>query len=134
MKLLRNTRGSAAVETVIFLPIFMLLTFGITDLGSAMYVHQQVNAATQAGAMYAVIHCETLCLSAIETAMNNAVGNSSFCTSAAVCTASIGACADGSPKCITVSATYSLTPILPSDLYSWAGVMTISYTTTIRVV
>ena len=136
---LRNTEAAAAVEAAIFMPIFMLLTFGISDLGSAMFVRQQANAAAQAGAMYAVMNtgsiCATLssgCQSGIQTAMNDAVGSLTFCTGS-VCTASITGCADGSPKCISVAVNSPWTPILPSSLYTWAQAMTVSYTATIRI-
>src|SRR5688572_10149681 len=92
-RLLRCIDGTAAVEAAIFLPIFLLLTFGITDIGTAILVHQQVNAAVQAGASYAVINsagdCASLsgtCLTGIKAAMNDASGNSEFCTSLADCT------------------------------------------------
>jgi Flp pilus assembly protein TadG len=133
------TTATAAVEAAIFAPIFLILTVGITDVGSGMFAQMTVNAAAQAGAAYAVINsgsvCASLsstCLSGIKTAMNDAIGNSSFCTSS-VCTASITSCADGSPKCITVSANYPFSPIAPDAVYSWAQSMTFSSTATIRV-
>ena len=145
-RLFRSTTGTAAVEAAIFAPIFLIMTLGITDLGSGMFVRMSVNAATQAGAAYAIIKssctptpctpiCATLtsaCLTGIKTAMNDATGVSSFCTGS-VCTASITGCADGSPKCISVSVNYPFTPILPDVVYSWAQSMTVSSTTTIRV-
>jgi Flp pilus assembly protein TadG len=139
--MLRNSDASAAVEAAIFLPIFTIFTFGITDLGSGIVIRQQVVAAAQAGATYAVVRsgsasvCASLtatCLTGIQGAMNAAVGNSSFCTGP-VCTASITACTDGSPKCISVSANYPLTPILPASVYSWAQSMTVTSTVTVRV-
>ena len=110
-QLRRNSDGSVAVETAIFTPIFLVMMLGITDLGAGMFVWMQANATVQAGATYAVLNsstpvCTTLtstCLDGIQQAMNDASGNPSFCTSA-VCTASIGECADGSPKCIIVTA------------------------------
>src|SRR4029453_14283816 len=101
-QLRRNSGGSVAVETAIFTPIFLVMMLGITDLGVGMFVRMQANAAAQAGATYAVLNsstpvCVTLtstCLGGIEQAMNDASGNSSFCTSA-ICAASIGECADG---------------------------------------
>jgi len=140
------TTGTAAVEAAIFAPIFLIMTLGITDLGSGMFVRMSVNAATQAGAAYAVIKsscaptpctptCATLtsaCLIGIKTAMNDAIGVPSFCTGT-VCTASITGCADGSPKCISVSANYPFTPILPDVVYSWARLATVSSTTIIRI-
>jgi Flp pilus assembly protein TadG len=144
-RLIQSTHGSVAVEAALFLPIFLLLTLGIADLGSQMFIRQQVNAAAQAGASYAVINSAgsctapspgtTLsgsCLSGIQASMNGASGNSSFCTSAS-CTASIGKCADGSPTCVTVTASYDLTPMLPANIYTWAMSTTVAYTATIRI-
>ena len=145
-RLFHCTRATAAVEAAIFAPIFLIMTLGITDLGSGMFVRMSVNAATQAGAAYAVIKSScaptpctpvcaslsTACLTGIKTAMNEATGVSSFCTGT-VCTASIRGCADGSPKCISVSVNYPFTPILPDVVYSWAQPMTVSSTTIIRI-
>jgi Flp pilus assembly protein TadG len=129
------TAATAAVEAAIFAPIFLTLTLGITDLGSGMFVRMTVNAAAQSGAAYAVKNCAALtaaCRSGITTAMNDATGNSSFCTNA-TCTPSITSCADGSPKCITVTANYPFTPILSDAVYSWAQLLTLSSTVTVRV-
>jgi Flp pilus assembly protein TadG len=142
-RLFRSATGTAAVEAAIFAPIFLIMTLGITDLGSGMFVRMSVNAATQAGAAYAVINsfigtppvCASLsnaCLTGIKTAMNDATGVSSFCTGS-VCTASITGCADGSPKCISVSVDYPFTPILPDVVYSWAQSATVLSTTIIRI-
>jgi Flp pilus assembly protein TadG len=139
-QLRRNSDGSVAVETAIFTPIFLALMLGITDLGAGMFVQMQVNAAAQAGATYAVLNsttpvCTTLtatCLDGIEQAMNDASGNSSFCTGT-VCTASIGECGDGSPNCIIVTADYPYTPLLPDAVYSWALAQNYSSTITVRI-
>ena len=148
-QLVRCQRATAAVEAAIFLPIFMLLTFGIVDLGQAMFMRQQVNAAAQAGATYAIVNtadglpCHTTtpgmpggCLSGIQATMNAAVG-SSFCSVPGACPATFDVCpgtaATPPTQCITVTANYSLIPILPSVTYAWAQAMTISYTVTIRI-
>jgi Flp pilus assembly protein TadG len=136
----RNSVGSVAVETAIFAPVFLVMTLGITDLGTGMFVKMTVNAAAQAGAAYAAINtnstCTSLtaaCLSGIETTMNDAANNSSFCTGT-VCLASIGTCTDGSPKCISVTANYPYTPFLPDAVYTWAGSpQTYSSTITMRI-
>jgi Flp pilus assembly protein TadG len=135
----RNSDGSAAVEAAIFAPLFLVMMLGITDLGAGMFVNMTANAAAQAGAAYAVINtnsgCTTLtaaCLSGIKTAMNDAANDSSFCTGS-VCLASIGACADGSPKCISVTANYPYTPILYNAAYTWAATQTYSSTITVRI-
>ncbi len=136
----RNSDGSVAVETAIFTPIFLVMMLGVTDLGAGMFVRMQVNAAAQAGATYAVLNssnpvCTTLtssCINGIEQTMNDASGNPSFCTSA-VCTASIGGCADGSPKCIRVTANYPYTPLLPDAVYTWASAQNYLSTITLRI-
>jgi hypothetical protein len=64
--------------------------------------------------------------------MNDAANNSSFCTGT-VCLASIGTCADGSTKCISVTANYPYTPILPDAVYAWGKTQTYSSTVTIRI-
>ena len=99
-RLLRCTRATAAVETAIFAPIYLMLTLGVTDLGMGIFVRMSVNAATQTGAIYAVVNakvkgnaCEvtttnpaawvnsSACVAAIKAVMNDATGDSSFCTS-----------------------------------------------------
>ena len=127
--MIRNSDGSVAVEIALFTPIFLVMMLGITDLGAGMFVRMQVDAAAQAGATYAVLNSNT---TGIEPAMNDASGNPSFCTSA-VCTAFIGGCADGSPKCIIVTANYPYTPLLPNAVYSWASAQNYSSTVTVRV-
>jgi len=91
--------------------------------------HVRADAAAQAGATYAVLNSS---IAGIEQAMNDASGNPSFCTSA-VCTASIGGCADGSPKCIRVTANYPYTPLLPNAVYTWASAQNYSSTITLRI-
>jgi hypothetical protein len=146
-RLIECAVGSAAVETAIFVPFFLLFTVGVTDLGSVMFAGMAVNAATQAGAAYAIVNsgctptpctpvCASLtsaCLSGIKTAMNNAAANSSWCTTA-TCTATITGCADGSPKCIRVSASLPYSPLLPDSAYAWVqSLTTLSSSITVRV-
>ena len=136
----RNSVGSVALETAIFAPVFLVMTLGISDLGAGMFVKMAVNAAAQAGAAYAAINtnstCAALtaaCLSGIETAMSDAANNSSFCTGT-LCLASIGECADGSPKCISVTANWPYTPFLPDAVYTWgSAAQTYSSTITLRI-
>lgn len=130
-RLLEKGDGTAAVEAAIFAPVFLILTLGVTDLGMGMYARMESNAATQAGAAYAVIH-PGASLSSIQAAMNDATGDPSFCSSA-TCSASVAACVDGAPKCIVVSTMYEYRPLLPDIVYSWAQSSMVEYTITIRV-
>jgi len=141
-RLIRNSDATAAAEAAIFFPIYLLLTVGVTDIGSGMFIEMTVNAATQAGAAYAVIHypssgvCSSMsaaCLAGIQTAMHDATGNSSFCSTGA-CTASFTACSEAHGGiCFTISATYPYSPILPDAVYAWAKSSTYSSTVTVRV-
>jgi Flp pilus assembly protein TadG len=143
------TGATAAVEAAIFAPIFLTFTLGVTDLGSGMFVRMQINSAAQAGAAYVTKNnCTSACLSSITTAMNDATGVSTFCTSAS-CTAQIQTCIGGA--CTTVNAcpspavagtqcvitvtaaNYRFSPMLPDAVYSWASTMNLSARATIRV-
>jgi Flp pilus assembly protein TadG len=135
-RLFKCTTATAAVEAAIFLPIFLILTLGITDIGGGMFVRMTANAAAQSGAAYAVINsCTSTCLTGIKAAMNDATGNPSFCTGSVVCTASMlpSSCTAGSVCVITVSVSYPFSPILPDAAYSWAQSTTFSSAATIRV-
>jgi hypothetical protein len=144
-RLLKSTEATAVVEAAIFAPIFLVFTVGIADLGVGTFVGMQVNAAAQAGAAYAVINygstCASLtatCTSDIQTAMNNATGNSSFCTASAQnptpCPVSFNSCADPNGGiCFVVTANYAYSPIFPGAIYSWAQPQTYSSTATVRI-
>jgi len=78
--------------------------------------------------------CEKMtstCLSGIKAMMNDASGDASFCTNF-TCTASFAACDDG-PKCITVTASYPYSPLLPDAVYSWTQSTTVASTAKIRI-
>jgi hypothetical protein len=111
-----------------------------------------VNAATQAGALYAVVNsgkgkaCEVTtampaawvnqssCVAAIKAVMNDATGDPPFCTGTVCGTPSIGACDDlASATCITVSTSYPYSPLLPDAAYSWAQSTTVTSTSTVRI-
>jgi hypothetical protein len=138
--LFRCTRATAAVEAAIFAPVFLLFTLGIGDLGMSLFARMQINAAAQAGAIYGVVNsvtgsvCASLttaCLNGIKAVMNDASGDASFCTNF-MCTASFAVCDDG-PKCITVTASYPYSPLLPDAVYSWTQSTTVTFTAKIRV-
>ena len=44
--------GAALVELALVVPLLLLLTFGIIDLGRALYVHVTIEEAAQEGALY----------------------------------------------------------------------------------
>jgi hypothetical protein len=48
----RRQQGSVAVEFAIIVPVFLLLVFGIVDLGHAWYLKQVISNASREGARY----------------------------------------------------------------------------------
>jgi Flp pilus assembly protein TadG len=135
-RLLKHQHGTAAIETAIVVPLLFVLALGVTDLGGGIFSRMAVNAASQAGAAYAVSH-PTATLIDVQTAMTQAAGDSSFCANPlGICTVSLqSACVPAPAACvITVTATYAWTPWLPAAMYSWATSMSITYTTTVRVI
>jgi len=55
LKRLSNQKGSALVETVILLPIYILIFFGIIFLGESMVIKQKIHVAERYGAwMYGI--------------------------------------------------------------------------------
>src|SRR5688572_27726252 len=49
----RDAAGASAVEFALMLPVFLLVTAGMIDLGRALYQTNTVEKGLRAGAMYA---------------------------------------------------------------------------------
>jgi Flp pilus assembly protein TadG len=58
-KLRRNENGSVAVEFALFLPLLLVIVFGIIELGSAWYFKQVLVSASRDGARYASLYSES---------------------------------------------------------------------------
>jgi Flp pilus assembly protein TadG len=52
-RLWRNAAGASAVEFALMLPVFLLVTAGMIDLGRALYQTNTIEKGLRAGAMYA---------------------------------------------------------------------------------
>jgi Flp pilus assembly protein TadG len=52
-RLRRQEQGGVALEFAILLPVFLMLVFGVIDLGHAWYIRQVVTNASREGARYA---------------------------------------------------------------------------------
>lgn len=119
-------RGAAIVEFALVLPLLLLLTVGLFDLGFGAYQLLQVHAAAEAGAQYAARHDWDA--SAIAAAVSSATGTGGVaatpapsqmcgCPDGGVFTPkpSCGTCPSGSPAGVyaLVSAQLSYSPVLP---------------------
>jgi Flp pilus assembly protein TadG len=122
---LRDTRGAAAVEFALFLPVLTAFMFPVADLGMQAYAEMQLQTAVQSGARYAVMHGWNT--SGIQAAVANATAWTSISVAApvkacgcaggtAVTAATCGdVCPNGAPAgtYVTVSASLPFTPIFP---------------------
>jgi Flp pilus assembly protein TadG len=68
----RNTAGAGAVEFALMLPVFLVVTAGMIDLGRALYQSNTIEKGLRAGAMYAARNTFPL-TSAQETEAENIV-------------------------------------------------------------
>ena len=76
-----DTRGLAAIEFAIYVPILLMLTVCTIDLGEAAYDAMQVENAAQAGSQYASVHGYNV--PAISTAITSATSLSGLTASPA---------------------------------------------------
>jgi Flp pilus assembly protein TadG len=70
-----DTRGVAAVEFGIMIPLFGLMLVSVTDIGLSVYRKMQVESAAQAGAQYAMLRgFDASAISAAVTSASSAAG------------------------------------------------------------
>ena len=58
VKLREESSGSVVVEFALLLPVFLLLTFGLINLGSAWYAKQMLTSASREGARLGVLYSD----------------------------------------------------------------------------
>lgn len=113
----RDTRGVAAIEFGLMIPVLSLMVVSVTDIGLAVYRKMQVEDAAQAGAQYAISHgFDTSGISSAVTSATNSTAITAspppvqFCgcpTSTGVSTVSCGTVCTGGVQAgtyMTVSA------------------------------
>lgn len=74
--------GTAAIEFALLAPFLLILLTGIVELGLGVFQAMQVQAAAEAGALYAAKHGSSD-LTAISSAVTNATGTSGITASPA---------------------------------------------------
>lgn len=131
------TSGSAAIEFGLFVPLFVILLSGVTELGFASFGSMQVHNAVDAGTLYAAKHgwdsagiSSAVVNSASASGITASPAPSQFCgcpTAAGISTATCGTtCADGSAvgQYIRINATLTRTTILPGSSYGLPATLT----------
>ena len=78
-KLLGGSRGTAAVEFSLLLPLLLLLVFGIIELGQAWYARQMMVNASREGARMGVLYSSTgITNQDVESHVNNLLTEAGF--------------------------------------------------------
>jgi Flp pilus assembly protein TadG len=125
-----SRRGVAAVEFGLVAPVLLMVFGGAADLGLGVWARSTLTEAVSQGAYYAFLTGSHVQPSAVQSMVQSATGVSgitaSVSTPATYCasgnpmtltaTASTATCADGTTPgtYITISATYTMTSILPA--------------------
>lgn len=140
-------RGIAAVEFALVAPLLLLLFGGIAELGLTVWARSTLTDAVSQGAYYAFLTGPSVQTSAITTLVQNASGLSgisagattpaTYCASGSPATltaaTSSGTCSDGTTPgtYTTITATYSMTPILPA--FTGLGTSQLKESVTVRL-
>ena len=124
-----DSRGVAAIEFAMIVPVLLFMLIAIVDMGMGVYADMQVQNAAQAGAQYAIAHGYTA--SSISSAVTSATsfsgitvssGPTKFCgcpSSTGVTTATCSStCANGTSAgtYVTVTASGTYTTLIPYPL------------------
>jgi Flp pilus assembly protein TadG len=122
-RFLRCTKGAAALEAAIVLPVFLTLTVGMVDVGAGMFIAMEVNNAAQAGAASAVSNSGSL--TGVAAAMTAAAGGLTItATPAPTLTGGI----------LTVTASYNCTQANRCSIMPWSIYpKTMTSTVTVRL-
>ncbi|WP_210317526.1 MULTISPECIES: TadE/TadG family type IV pilus assembly protein [unclassified Bradyrhizobium] len=75
----RDTRGAAAIEFAIMIPLLSLMVVSVSDIGLAVYRKMQVEGAAQAGAQYAI--ARGFDVGSISNAVTNATNSTAIIAS-----------------------------------------------------
>jgi Flp pilus assembly protein TadG len=125
LRLLRCTKGNAALEMGIIFPIFVTLIVGIAQYGLAIFQIMEVGYAAQVGANYAVnngfnaanIQTAVTSATALSTITAPTPTEACFCASATGLSSATcgGTCAGGGTASfyVTVQSSAGYSPVLP---------------------
>lgn len=114
----RNRQGASAVEFAIVAPVFLLLVFGMIEIGRAIMVQQILTNASREGARLAVLDSQTALAAEVTSKVTTYLQNSGV-TGATVTMnpAEPTSAAYGDPVTVTVSVPFSKVSWLPAPWF-----------------
>lgn len=143
----RDESGVAILEFAIFASLFLLLTFGALELGTAMFKANALTSAVREGARTAAALSNPNNATRIHDVVMSRLFDAGFdtvtagvkptvpaplCTTTTSSTPSQGNCASTSVLEITVTATYPLTWLKLGGLMGWSATRTLTARATFR--
>lgn len=147
LRLAADCRGSAALETVLVLPVMLAILGGMADFSLAFQARSVLASSVAQGAQYAFLAGEKASASAIQGVVQQALslppGSVAVSAPSSGCITGLparitpatynSACPDGTTaaKYVTISASYAYSPVLP--FYSTVASSTLTEAATVRV-
>lgn len=130
-RLIKENRGVVAVEFALFLPVFLLLTFGIIELGAAWYQKQMLVSASREGARLGSLYSESgITAYEVETRVNEYLTDSGFPGTTTVEVTGVDG-GTGDPVTVNITAPYNF-PVLNALTGAVPGSINLSATTIMR--
>jgi Flp pilus assembly protein TadG len=126
----RNQRGAAAVEFALLLTPFLMVTFGIIELGSYGMVQQALLESVHAGVRYAVVHGSNSSSPATTFSLQTMVQNGSSALTPSSVSVTVTFSPNNNPgSTVKIVATYPWSSIVPLLNLSSAAVTATSVST-----
>ncbi len=118
----RNRQGAAAVEFAVVAPVFLLMIFGMIEVGRAIMVQQILTNASREGARLAVLDSQTALAPEVTAKVTSYLQNSAITGATVTINPSEPTTAGyGEPVTVTVSVPYSSVSWLPTTWFMKSG-------------
>jgi Flp pilus assembly protein TadG len=126
----RNRRGAAAVEFALLLTPFLMVTFGIIELGIYSMEQQALLESVHAGVRYAVVHGSKSSSPATTSSLQTMIQNGSSVLTASSVSVTVTFSPNNNPgSTIKIVATYPWSSIVPLLKLSAATITATSVST-----
>ncbi len=130
-KLIKSEQGAVVVEFALFLPVLLVILFGIIELGSAWYYKQVMVNASRDGARFASLYStSTPTDSDITAYVQSVLDGAGFPGQATIAVTGAGG-ASGAQVSVDITSNYQL-PVLGAMVPGVDGTITLQSTTVMR--